>query len=147
MFTLYRNTSPASTRAKLSRKLTRPSRIAFTSVPRSAMPASNVSRTGKSVKALWFSAMLACASSRSVFSVMKRFRVFVVSRSTRLPLRGSRQARRKQHGGDHTLGIGHAWARDVERGAMIDRRADDRQPEGHIHRLAECEQLDGNQPL
>jgi hypothetical protein len=35
---------PSSTRAKLSRRLTRPSRIAFTSVPSSTRPASNVSR-------------------------------------------------------------------------------------------------------
>ena len=36
---------------------------------------------------------------------------------------------------------------DVEGGAVIDRGADDRQAQRHVHRLAEREQLDRNQPL
>src|SRR5436190_4710583 len=144
MFTLYRNTSPSSTRAKLSRRLTRPSRIDLTSVPRSTIPASNVSSRWKSWNAFRFSAMEACAFSRSVLSangLSARFGRFVggVPRSGEL--------RREQHGRDHALGIGFASARDVERRSMVDRRADDRQSERHVDRGAEGQQLDRYQSL
>src|SRR4051794_21622116 len=43
--------------------------------------------------------------------------------------------------------IRHPLAGDVERGAVIDRRADDRQPEGDVDRAPECEQLYRNEPL
>ena len=43
--------------------------------------------------------------------------------------------------------IGDAFAGDVERGAVIDRRADDRQAERDVHRVTEREQLHGNQSL
>src|SRR5206468_6563413 len=39
------------------------------------------------------------------------------------------------------------FARNVERRAVIDRRADDRQTQGDVHSLAEGHQLDGNQSL
>jgi hypothetical protein len=37
-----------------------------------------------------------------------------------------REARRQPHGGDHAPGIGNPPPGDVERGAVIDRRPDDR---------------------
>ena len=48
---------------------------------------------------------------------------------------------------DQADGIGDALAGDVERGAVIDRRADDRQPQRDVDRPAERHHLDGNQPL
>src|SRR5581483_3357510 len=137
MLTLYRNTSPSSTRAKLSRRFTRPSRIAFTSVPSSATPASKVSRMWKSWNAFRFSAIDCCAFSRSVFSAITG------SWGSRLP----RQPRRQQHRRDHALRIGFSRAGDVERSAVVDRRPDDRQAQRDVDRLAERDQLHRNEPL
>src|SRR5437660_8927633 len=62
----------------------------------------------------------------------------VVYVNRRLP----RESRGQAHGRDHAARIGDALARDVERGAVIDRRPHDRQAERHIDRLAEREKLD-----
>src|ERR1700730_9410120 len=165
MLTWNRYSSPSLIRAKLSRRLTRPSRIAFTSVPSSTRPASNVSRRWKSWKALRFSAMLDCAFSRSVFSAIVlatlKGRPTSVAQGFHLQERfggppkpwrrrsalRSCPPRGKQARRDHTLRIGHAFAGDVERRAVIDRRPDDGQAERHVDRLPERHELDRNQPL
>ena len=58
-----------------------------------------------------------------------------------------RQPRRQQNRLDHTPLVGHALPRDVERRAVIDRRADDRQAQRDVHRAAERQQLHRHQPL
>jgi hypothetical protein len=58
-----------------------------------------------------------------------------------------RQFRRQQHRLDHARRVGDALARDIERRPVIHRRADDRQPQRHVHRAPERQQLHGNQPL
>src|SRR4029078_12614825 len=57
------------------------------------------------------------------------------------------QLRRQQHRCDHTLWVGQAFARDVKGGAVIDRRADDRQPERDVDRLPEGDELHRYEPL
>ena len=59
----------------------------------------------------------------------------------------SARSRREQHRVHHAAGVGDAAAGDVERGAVIDRRADDRQAQRDVHGLAEREQLHGHQAL
>src|ERR1043166_6497359 len=138
MLTLERKTSPSSTRAKLSRRFTRPSRIAFTSVPSRTSPASNVSRRWKSWNAFRFSAMFSFASSRSDLPAMRR---------SCPPSGGPRQPRGQQHRGDHAFGVRNPFAGDVERRAVGDRRPDDRKPERDGDCAPECGQLHRNEPL
>src|ERR1043165_2218177 len=60
---------------------------------------------------------------------------------------GARQARGQRDGGDHARMLGHAAARDVEGRAVVNRRADERQAERDVDRLAEGKTLDGNHRL
>src|SRR5215813_9908412 len=70
-----------------------------------------------------------------------------VAASSALCLSPRCQARREADGLDQAGMIGDAAACDVERGAVIDRRTDDRQPERDVDGSTEREQLDRNQPL
>src|SRR5262249_62395125 len=97
------------------------------------MPASKVSSMWKSWKAFRFSAMLVCAFSRSVLSVMITVRLqadtteasyscapYMIEREgfSRASAR-PRQLRREQDRGNHALRIGKALPGDIERRAVI----------------------------
>src|SRR5690242_2635208 len=63
--------------------------------------------------------------------------------------RSARRSTLRECGGqrdrfDETAGIGNAFADDVEGRAVIDRRADDRQPHCEVHTGAECDQFERN---
>src|SRR5687767_1565300 len=65
---------------------------------------------------------------------------------------GAIDVRRCEPGGEqnclhHALWIRNALAGDVERGSVVDGRADDRQSERHVHSLPEGGHLDRYQPL
>src|SRR5205823_337595 len=60
---------------------------------------------------------------------------------------GNRKPRGQKHGGHHALRIRNTSAGDVERRAVIHRRADDWQSKRHVHGLSEGDQLDRNQAL
>ncbi len=49
--------------------------------------------------------------------------------------------------GIHAVVAGDPFARDVECSAMIDRRSDEGQTQGHVYRLAKTDQLDRSQSL
>src|SRR6476620_5887202 len=94
----------------------------------------------------WF----APARVRSFLS-FKNYRGSVLSGgefSTESSLSGTAgKLRGQQNRRNHALGIGNAKARDVERGPVIDRRPHERQTQGDIDRMAECNQLHRNQSL
>src|SRR5688572_2678220 len=62
-------------------------------------------------------------------------------------LRGRCELDGKLHRFDQAAGVGAAGARDVERGAVVDRGAHERQAEGHVDALAERRVLEHRQAL
>src|SRR5216117_4090063 len=49
------------------------------------------------------------------------------------------QPSRQVDGGDHPIGPGDAFAGDVGRGAVVGRRAHERQAESDVHAIVECQ--------
>ena len=85
--------------------------------------------------------MLFCACSRSDLHVVQQ-----ASRALTPSLCWAGQPHRELHRFDQARRIGDALARDVERGAVIDRRADDRQAQRDVDGAPNATSLIGISP-
>src|SRR5687768_10299544 len=114
----------------------RPSRIALTSVPSSTTPASNCSRYSKSNPALRLSASRRGVLSAGLGGGDFGCEVWWVDMRGRGPLPGDHvcppEPGREDDRADHARGVGGTLPGDVERGAVIHRRPDDRESERDI---------------
>ena len=141
MFTLWRNTSPSSTLREAV------AQVDATFANRFHLGTEQRDARLERLEDVVVVKRLAVLGDVGLRQLAFGFLLHVSRRSDGAAHGRARQARRQPDRRNQAARIRDALARDVERGAVIDRGPDDRQAEGHVDRLTERKQLHRNQTL